>query len=576
MLSFALNYYFGGGFESTFAFKLTNITIHLVSAALLYILCMQLLQRALLQKNTQHSSKELSRLHITAGSIALIWALHPINLTSVLYIVQRMTSLSGLFSLASITCYLATRDYRLRPQAKNRSLFGYLLASLLATLAVLSKENAILLPLFILLIELTLYTSSPPWARFSTITGSQQKLVFSLIALLAISFFLYTLNYASHGYSGRTFTMTERIMTEARVICFYLSLIILPRINAFGLFHDDIPISTTLFSPISTIPSIIIILVLIACAVSLRKNRPLFSLGIGWFFIGHLLESTVFGLEITHEHRNYLPSAGIIFAGFSLIYRAPLFSEKKMMIIATSLVLIAGSTTWLRSFEWGNYLRLAEFEAQHHPNSAATQTLLSNALYKNGEYIRSRDAILKASNLDPQEASYLMNLQLLSVLQNVDIPKNTQQKILNILATQHPTASTQIAIDNIVKCTGLGCKEMLPNIEEWLRTILSSIKGTKASSNYHYLLGRILKSKGQQINALNAFQKAHENDKQFLHPLFEMIDILTRLKQLENAETVFSWLEIANTNNPHPQDKEVARLKKSLELLWVKSGTDHD
>ena len=183
--------------------------------------------------------------------------------------------------------------------------------------------------------------------------------------------------------------------------------------------------------------------------------------------------------------------------------------------------------------------------------------------------MRSRDAIIKASKLDPQEASYLMNMQLLSSLQNIEIPNNTQQKILDILTSRPPSASTQIAIDNIVKCIGRDCKEMLPNTEEWLRTILTSIQNpkAKAAANYYYLLGRVLKSKGEQISALNAFQQAHESDELFLHPLFEMIDILLRLKQLQSAETVFNWLEVANNDSPHPQSKQLATLKESLELL---------
>ena len=178
-----------------------------------------------------------------------------------------------------------------------------------------------------------------------------------------------------------------------------------------------------------------------------------------------------------------------------------------------------------------------------------------------------RSAILKASELDPNEASYLMNLQLLNALRGTEIPQNTQQKILAILAKRPPSASTQIALENIVQCLGKGCEKMQKPAEEWLHEIIKQKTSLKSASQYNYLLGKTLKSKGEQLNALNAFQRSHEGDPDFLHPLFEMLDILIRLKQMKNAKIVFKWLEESNNHTPHPRDKEVAKLKKILDSL---------
>ncbi|MEY8252825.1 MAG: hypothetical protein RPR91_10595, partial [Colwellia sp.] len=112
MLSFAFNYFFSGGYDAS-SFKITNIIIHIFNACLTFILAKKLLSLAAAKLATPTKQNTIAYL---AFGIALIWALHPINLTSVLYIVQRMTSLATLFSLLAIITYLNAR----KSSEKNR------------------------------------------------------------------------------------------------------------------------------------------------------------------------------------------------------------------------------------------------------------------------------------------------------------------------------------------------------------------------------------------------------------------------------------------------------------------------
>jgi len=554
MLSFALNYYFSGGYIAS-AFKITNILIHCVNAILTFILCRQFFKYAAPSMGKKFSDKSV---FYFAASISIIWALHPINLTSVLYIVQRMTSLSTLFSLSSIILYLFARNRWLHNQFSwhTAGLFFASMTSL--TLALFSKENAVLIPLIILLIEWVLYSNERPWRHFNKLSKQKQRVVCSTISTLCFFALLWAIDYASGGFNSRPFTMLERVLTESRVLCFYISLILIPRINGFGLFHDDIALSSSLFSPWTTITSIAFILCLLITAFYYRKKNPLFALGIGWFFIGHLLESTIFPLEIAHEHRNNLPSIGIIIAAFSLIPFEKI-SSKKTIVSIILITLILGSTTWLRAKQWGNYQSLAHYETAHHPNSPAIQALLSNAANQAGDIEVATQAIKKAMQLEPSETAYAMHYQNILVIYGKPIPLYLQRETLHRINTNRLTPSTQLALDQIAGCLKKApCKPLRKNYLEWITAV---IEKKPNNALYRYMRGKAFTALGDNISALNEHQKAHQMNNMFIQPLFEMANILLQMRQISHAEMVVKWIEVTNKKIGFKYSRELNKLK---------------
>ena len=323
MLSFALNYYFADGYQY-FAFKLTNVLIQVTCAWLLFIFSLQLLRMPVIVKNSNLHDKIVPYL---AFSIAMLWAVHPINLTSVLYIVQRMTSLSTLFALATLIFYIKARQ-NIANKHPIKNFFTYITSFVCFLLAIFSKENALLIPAYLFLIEWMFFSDKNPWTNYSTLPIRAKKFIYTLLALSAFTILILAFDYAAGGYSSRSFTLIERVLTESRIITFYISLIVLPRINAFGLFHDDIQLSTSLIDPWTTLLSIVFIISLVILAVRWRVNKPLVSFGILFFFTAHLLESTIFGLEIAHEHRNHLASIGIIIALVGFFIHWPSFNKR--------------------------------------------------------------------------------------------------------------------------------------------------------------------------------------------------------------------------------------------------------
>lgn len=106
---------------------------------------------------------------------ALFWALNPVQTQAVTYIVQRMASLAAMFSIIGMWCFLKARLLQSHNPKKK---FLYYVAVLFAFLLALgAKENAILLPASLVLIELFFFRE--------TLKLSKQN-----IAILALGFFL--------------------------------------------------------------------------------------------------------------------------------------------------------------------------------------------------------------------------------------------------------------------------------------------------------------------------------------------------------------------------------------------------
>ncbi|OGS92181.1 MAG: hypothetical protein A2Z95_00775 [Gallionellales bacterium GWA2_60_18] len=386
-VSFALDYYFSG--MDAYSFKLTNLAIHLVNGVLVFLLARLLLN---LHLRIRGAADENAAAWI-ALAVAALWLLHPFNLTGVLYVVQRMTSLAALFTLAGLALYLYGRRSLLDG---NRSGFFAIGAALFVftPLAALCKESGLLLPLLILVTEATLLRWSAPDRKTRRMLAALVGLSVAIPLLLGV---LYVLNKSGPvlgGYAWRDFSLTERLMTEARVLWFYLRMTVLPSMSGMGLHHDDILISRSLFSPWTTLPAIAGLLLLAAGAFVLRNKHPMLAFGIAFFFAGHAMESTIFPLEIAFEHRNYLPMFGILLplAYYTLNPRLHPSSVRGRRVAFLMLVVLFAGLTASRAQQWGDALQMRMLEVERHPRSVRANTDLA-ALYDHLPPTSQEDAI---------------------------------------------------------------------------------------------------------------------------------------------------------------------------------------
>lgn len=456
MLSFALNQYVTG--IDPFYFKLTNLLIHLINGILVYILSLSLF--TVFQKKN-HPHIQASHAHWFALLCTAAWLLHPLNLTSVLYIVQRMTSLSTLFILTGLILFVWGRT-KLN-EDKGGLILIVLSIAAFTPLAALSKENGILLPLYAFIIEIVFFGFRTATAKYKYFITSLYTIIIALPAALAMTYILANPEFILSGYQNRTFSLTERIMTEGRVLWFYIFQIIAPNINQMGLFHDDIILSKSLFEPLQTLPSLIGLATLGLLAFLTRNKAPLVSFAILFFFVGHTLESTIFPLEIAHEHRNYLPMLGILMAA-SYYLLNPYYLPKSLrlrIVLTFFFIFILAFGTFVRSTQWGDIIALAHAEVSHHPDSVRANNEMAS-IYQNLQTPNSEASTRnqnlaiqhyqKSIALDPNMTHGLFQLLIMNVFPD-ELPKKEVISELNHRLANAPFASDiPSKIQSLISC----------------------------------------------------------------------------------------------------------------------------
>ncbi|XSG84631.1 MAG: tetratricopeptide repeat protein [Methylohalobius sp. ZOD2] len=398
MLSFGLNVIVAG--MAPYWFKFTNVLIHLFNGALVYGLTVLLLG---VLREVRGISVGPRRARWIAAAVSAVWLLHPLNLTSVTYTVQRMTSLAALFTFSGLILYVLGRRLWLRQPPRPRLGLALVLAGIggLGALAALSKENGLLIVVFAFLIEglFFRFQAATPMLRR---TAVGLNLAWAAVPALggAVYYLGLHLDQLASGYGSRTFTLTERVLTEPRILWWYVHFLLVPDIRDMGLFHDDIPLSHGLLDPPMTLFAILEWGLVAVVAIALHRRAPVFAFGVLFFLGGHAMESTIFPLEIVHEHRNYVPGYGVLLALFYYLLHprfgrvltrlrgAPVGGEPLLaarVLAVVGFAALAAGGTWARSAAWSDQRRLAMAEVTHHPESARANFTMGRVLIETAE-----------------------------------------------------------------------------------------------------------------------------------------------------------------------------------------------
>jgi protein O-mannosyl-transferase len=431
--TFALNYYFGK--FDVFGYHLVNLLIHITSGILLYWLLLVTLNLPSLKE----------RYGPIAFPIALFSTLlfisHPIQTQSVTYIVQRMASMAGMFYLLAMLLYVKGR----LSLERKRSLF-WAGAALSYLLGLFTKENVAILPLFIALYEFYFFQN------FDLSTKRKKTLIYLVGAVLllgVLGLLFWGKRYFDviiEGYKIRDFTLTERLLTQFRVVLYYVTLLLYPHPSRFNLDHD-FPLSKGTLDPPTTLLSILIVVGLIGYSIWTAKKRPLLSYCILWYFGNLVIESSIIPLEMVFEHRLYLPAIGpfVLFATLvvkgweeikeRLRLRLREDTTRRRLPAETSFGVQAPKTDMAGGWRdyplwglflvvtvllvWGSYERnkiwrseitLWEDCVKKSPNKNRPHYNLGLNYYNKGRYQKSIEAYKKAIHIKPNEPDSYNNL----------------------------------------------------------------------------------------------------------------------------------------------------------------------
>ena len=393
-ISFALNYYFHK--YDVMGYHLVNILIHVMTGILLYFFTKTTLSLPPLRSRYESHGW-------IAFFTALIWLVHPIQTQSVSYIVQRMNSMAAMFYILSFLLYVRARlaDEK---RKKRVLLAGCILAGILA---LGSKEIAATLPFFILLYE---------WYFFQDLNWTWLKrhlFIFAgVLVLLAIVAFVYLgaspLERILESYNTRDFTLAQRVLTQFRVVIFYISLLIFPYPSRLNLDHH-FPVSHSLLDPLTTILSIGVVIGLIGVACHMAKRNRVLSFCILWFLGNLLIESSVIGLELVFEHRNYLPSMLVSLMAVTLAHR---HTRAKWLGFGVTCAVVMVFSFWAheRNTVWSDDVTLWRDSVNKSPQKARPHYSLAHALERQGRREEAISHNEEALRIKPDYAKAHYNL----------------------------------------------------------------------------------------------------------------------------------------------------------------------
>jgi len=560
MITFAINSYLSGGLQDTFGFKVTNLTIHMINGVLVLNLFRILLNRIRSNSESIHfENPERIVIFFTAFLFSLIWVIHPIQVTSVFYVVQRMATLSGFFVLLGLNTYLYARSSSNLAPRKRLILYCLLIPILI--MGLLSKENAVLLLPFILVIELFFFKDGyikskildwHPWSSFGLIA----IFITGVIALVY---------YSLPGYETRNFTLIQRILTETRILVFYLGLIFVPVLNKFGLFHDDIILSTGLFSPPTTFFSIIFLVSLSWLTFSARKKYPHLLFGWLWFLIAHSIESTVIPLELAHEHRNYIALIGPLFAVAVLFINVFEKFNKQIVLISISLcIALLGILSFARTSDWASYDNLIVAESTYHPRSARAQAALGSLLVRHRLLSQGLSAMGNAYRLNPEEPGFLLNMVLIKTMMGKNIPQPWKLKLESMYEHKPISPLGMQVLDYAQECSRSSCSRVSRFLEILANKCAVNPKNSnidRAGCRYYEAL--LANRRGDHKYAIKSFTSATNLDPNFLNPIMQIALVQLHDRNYTGARDNIQKLI---SRNRHIKLKKVDEINKLIQV----------
>lgn len=352
VLSFAFNYYFTGA--SPWAMKATGLALHLINTVLVYFLV-----RGLLRRVWNVSVPEAG-----AAVVACLWMVHPLQVSTVLYVIQRMEVGACTGVLVALLCYLRARE----SSAGWRGILAWCGVVAGTLLGLGFKETALLVPAYALVLEVIVL-------RFSDVQGRRQHWLAGAYAFgvtAAIALFLFKVLPTAMEpatYAGRDFSLAERMLTQAPILVLYLKQILLPWPESLWFYYDNFPVQSSL-GAWSAVWPLMMLGTAVVVVLGMRRRWPLVALGTCWFLVAHGLTSNVHPLELVFEHRNYFALLGVLLALVQPVawLLRPL-SVKVRALVLGALMAYVVAMGLVQVLSWAEPARLALTMATRNPDS---------------------------------------------------------------------------------------------------------------------------------------------------------------------------------------------------------------
>jgi len=391
ILSYALDYKFWK--LNPLGYHITNVALHIVTSFVVYWLALVLFR-----------DKALSFL------TAVFFVVHPIHTGAVSYISGRADMLGATFMLLAFIFYVNGHN-------RESSKLPHMLTLFFYSLALLSRESALVLPLLILLYHY-FFRKKINSVIFMPVCGL--AFLYGVLRVTLLRNLLSQIEYSS--------TLLQRIPGFFVAVTNYLRLLVAP----FNM-HMEYGNKEFAFADPRAILGIIIFASLLTVAVKQKEKKPVVSFSILWFFVALLPASNIFPINAyMAEHWLYIPSIGffMILAKGLLFLRAKLgtggkrptvpfsgisFSRNDSIVIITALLVTVYFSVFTikQNTYWREPISFYEKTLEFAPDSARVYNNLALTYRGRGEHKKALELLEKARDVDPGRSGTYNNLGLI-------------------------------------------------------------------------------------------------------------------------------------------------------------------
>jgi len=517
-ISFALNYYFNQ--YDPVGYHIVNLCLHVLAGFFLFLFIKTTLKIPCLQNRFTYPA-------LIAFWAALIWSVHPVQTQSVTYIVQRMNSMASLLFIVSFWFYVKGRLV----EHGSQKWLWYTGATLAWLVSLGCKQITVTLPFMVFLYEWYFFQDlSKDWLKRSLKWALGIIVVLILIALIYTGFHPFEKFSHLNDYAQNEFTISQRALTQLRVVVYYISLLFYPNPSRLNLDYD-FPLSFSLVNPLTTLPALIIIIGLLLLGIYLAKKERLLSFCIFWFLGNLVIESSFIPVAIIFEHRLYLPSMLVSLMTVTLFY---LYIKPEWLSVGIicALVILCSYWTFERNKVWLDHITLwtdctkkspnkarpysnlgkaltdrkmfdeallnVKKSLEINPNFTEAHYNLGNLLEKQGKTNEAIEHYIKAVQLNPNFAKAHNNLGIALLKQ--DKPNEAVKHYLKALQIAPNFAKAHNNLGLALSITG----EINEAIEHYTKALQINPNLAEAQFN----LGSALIEQGQTEQAINRYQKA--------------------------------------------------------------------
>ncbi len=516
---------------SVFSFKYTNLLLHLLNGVLIFWLLWLLLKQ-------QSYRFSLSLI------VAAWWLLHPMQISTTLYVVQRMTELAALFSLAGMIGYLYGRSLAHRKPWVGFGLMS-LAVSIFGLLAIFSKENGVLLIFYLLVIEffwLRPNAHIPPpcfgrWAGF-----------FLYVPALLLLGYLGYLAYGtfSSGLPFRDFSPAERFYSQLGIAFDYLRKILLPPVAGWGIYSHYAVVSS-FWQPLTVLAAFGWVS-LLGLAFWLRRSRYwVLSFAIAWFVAGHLLETfAITGLEFAFWHRNYLPLlAPLVALAYAVLHLRNKVKELVWIAFA-ALLLYSAWITAEQAKLWGAPIKLAVVWAAENPHSYRAQLEAYNVMRLIGDEDQQDYYLERAYQAAPASSGVILLVIQQQCRRGTLTPDALAQWQKTLAALSFENFATNSS-KGLYETIAVGsCAMAWPDYIKLMEALSQQKGAAMYRGNPDFLAARAYIALRDLENTMLHLEAAYKKDKN-INIILHMVDVLASaglydlaIEKLNEAQTTFA------------------------------------